>query len=260
MEIKNIHKIYFSPTCGTKKIIDEIAKNIQIDNIETSDITVFENRKKEINMENSLALIGVPVYYGRVEKTALNYIKNYVKGNDTPAVIVVAYGNRHYDDALVELYDVVKENNFKIIGAGAFVAKHSFSNNKYPIAQNRPDSKDLEEAKTFASKINDKLNNLDEINIEGNRPYKDIKEAPKFLMKIKLKKDLCNNCNKCAIKCPMNAIHKSDVNKIDYNACISCAKCIDECEENAKSMGFFVKNVAAKALSKSKRREVETYL
>ena len=72
---------------------------------------------------------------------------NQIKANKTPAIVVCVYGNRDYDDALLELKEVVESNGFTVISAGAFVAQHSI----FPqVGQNRPDEKDLTKIKEFA--------------------------------------------------------------------------------------------------------------
>ena len=51
---------------------------------------------------NVLSIIGVPVYGGRVPVEAISRLQR-LKANNTPAVIVVVYGNRDYNDAILEL-------------------------------------------------------------------------------------------------------------------------------------------------------------
>ena len=67
-----------------------------------------------------LVVVGTPVYSGRVAPIALESFR-HLRGNNTPAVILVAYGNRAYDDTLVELQDTLEAQGFAVIGAGAVV-------------------------------------------------------------------------------------------------------------------------------------------
>ncbi len=54
------------------------------------------------------------------------------------AIAIVLYGNRNYDDALIELKDILELDGFKVVAGAAFIGEHSFSNN---LAKNRPDEK-----------------------------------------------------------------------------------------------------------------------
>lgn len=60
---------------------------------------------------DTLTIIGVPTYAGRVAPTALERLQK-IKGDNTPAITIVLYGNRDYEDALLELRDTVKQLGF----------------------------------------------------------------------------------------------------------------------------------------------------
>jgi len=124
--------MYFSATGTTEKIVckigEEILGNINSKiTINTIDFTLPESRKNEILFNNEdVVIIGVPVYAGRVPNVLLKYL-NSIKGNGALAIPVVVYGNRNYDDALIELNDILELNGFNVIAAGAFIGEHSFS-------------------------------------------------------------------------------------------------------------------------------------
>ena len=64
-----------------------------------------------------------------------------IHGNNTPAVAVCVYGNRDYDDALLEIKDTLNGNGFRTFAAGAFIGRHCI----FPkVAEGRPDASDLE--------------------------------------------------------------------------------------------------------------------
>ncbi len=69
-----------------------------------------ESGKKE-KIRGGLTIIGVPVYTGRVALEAVRGIQRF-KAKNAPAVLVVVYGNREYEDALLELQDIVVEAGF----------------------------------------------------------------------------------------------------------------------------------------------------
>ncbi len=155
------------------QIAETLAENI--DNktpLENIDFTLPKVRNKQISFtEDDVVLVGVPVYAGRVPNVLLKYL-NSIKGNGAIAVAVVVYGNRNYDDALIELKDILQSRDFKVIAGAAFIGEHSFSKK---LAQNRPDEKDMGIIKCFADKIYVKLsteNNYDDVIVKGNKPYR----------------------------------------------------------------------------------------
>ena len=68
--------------------------------IET-DLTLDEGISP-IEIKDSLTILAAPVYGGRVAPIALQRMKR-LKGTNAPVILVAVYGNRDYEDALVEL-------------------------------------------------------------------------------------------------------------------------------------------------------------
>ena len=76
-----------------------------------------------------------------------------ITGSHTKVVPVVVYGNRNYDDALIELKNILEDNGFISIAAAAFIGEHSFSTT---LAKNRPDEMDMIIINQFANIIIEK--------------------------------------------------------------------------------------------------------
>jgi len=240
----DVNIMYFSATGTTKKIIKSLTNNF-LEIIESKikkevDFTLIHNRKEGIDFnKNDILFIGVPVYAGRVPNILLKYL-NKIKGNGALVVPIVVYGNRNYDDALIELNDIVKINGFKVIATASFIGEHSFSRS---LGKNRPDLDDLEIIKVFTGKIYKKLLSVDfckELKIPGNQPYnsyyKPKDEDGNYLNILKVKpktNDNCIDCKICFEVCPMNSINYEDVSQIS-GICIKCGACIKRCPENAK--------------------------
>lgn len=266
MNINSAKLIYFSPTQTTRKVIEGISQGLQVVNVEHVDLTLpdAEMQKLPVFYEN-LALIGSPVYSGRLPTVVISRLRE-LKGNGAPAVIVVVYGNRAYEDALTELRDVALEAGFKPIAAGAFIGEHSFSTNYTPIAVGRPDLEDLWKAKAFGKMIHEKMTNmraLDEmrpLQILGNFPYKELRMLSDISPAIQ--EILCTRCMKCTSVCPTAAINVADPTLIDKGSCIRCCACVKICPAGAKTMDDPRIKQAAEHLSAncSHRKEPETYL
>jgi Fe-S-cluster-containing hydrogenase component 2 len=267
MNINSLKLIYFSPTQTTRKIVEGIAQGIQIAEVEHVDLTPPDTRMRKL-MEmhrNELAIIGSPVYTGRLPTDAIHRLQR-LRGNNTPAVIVVIYGNRAYEDALLELRDVASKAGFKPVAAGVFIGEHSLSNNATPIAAGRPDAEDLRKANEFGKMIHQKIRNMqapDEMSllqVPGNSPYRE----PTVLPKISpvTQEIVCTKCEKCAQVCPTAAITVKDTVVTDQGACIRCCACIKTCPTGARMMEDPRMRQKAEQLSINcrERKEPETYM
>lgn len=241
---RSIHTLYFSATGTTKKIVTGIADRLAEDwgckINETVDVTLPDARKEPASFsERDLVIVGFPVYAGRVPNILVKFL-NTIRGNGAMAVAVVVYGNRHYDDALIELKDILEADGFQVIACGAFIGEHSFSR---ILGQNRPDEQDLSVAAEFARQISQKLTartEFEPINVPGNRPYKpyympkdkDDKPAPIHKVIPKTNSD-CIDCKLCAELCPMGSINAEHVSELN-GICIKCCACIKNCPVQAK--------------------------
>lgn len=254
-----IYSIYFSPTHNTEKVIKVITNKIKsklIKDEEYINLTFQESREEQrILDEDDILVYGFPVYAGRMP-ILLEEELNNLQGNDTLAVIIATYGNREYDDSLLEAYNILSERGFKVIAVGAFVGEHSYTKK---VASGRPDNKDLEETMTFGEKISNKIleGKIGDIHIKGNIPYK---ERKPMLFKPKTK-DTCTNCGLCIEVCPMEVINKDNPNKVE-NGCILCCACIRTCPSNAKYIDADPINNIIDMLERKclKRKDIEFFI
>ena len=103
MKIQSLKLVCFSPTGTTKAIIQGVARGINQSTVELIDITKPNARKQQLQTsENELLVVAVPVYMGRVPALLMEWL-HAIKARNTPTVCIVVYGNRVYDDALLEL-------------------------------------------------------------------------------------------------------------------------------------------------------------
>lgn len=242
---KNIYAMYFSATGTTGKIVLEIANRISQNylgepSVNLIDFTLPEARKEIVAFDKEdIVVLGVPVYAGRVPNVLLKYLDT-IRGNGAIGVPVVVYGNRNYDDALIELTDILESHDFRVAAGGAFIGEHSFSGT---LAGNRPDHKDLSIARAFAEDICKKLDSGYEIlsvRVSGNKPYrnyyvpKDKEGNPADIRKVSPKtNERCINCKLCARICPMGSIDYEKVTLL-MGICIKCCACIKKCPVEAK--------------------------
>jgi ferredoxin len=240
MKIESTKLIYFSPTGTTRKVIESIAQGCQIVAVEHVDLTMPPAGIQELlEMHDELAILGSPVYAGRLPANVISRFRQ-LKGNDTPAVIVVVYGNRAYEDALLELRDLALELGFNPIAAGAFIGEHSYSNKLTPVAVGRPDMSDLIKAVQFGKTIYEKLRNIRKIDemiplkVPGNFPYKELRMLSGIAPVTQ--EVICSKCGTCASVCPTAAISVEDKVVSDSSLCIRCCACIKSCPAGARIM------------------------
>ncbi|MFC1821337.1 4Fe-4S binding protein [Thermodesulfobacteriota bacterium] len=266
MNIRSAKMIYFSPTKTTKKIVESIAQGMRVETLETMDLTIPDAGKSESEeIHDQVAIIGVPVYAGRVPLEAVQRLKP-VRGNDTPAVVVVVYGNREYEDALLELNDLAIEIGFKPVAGGAFIGEHSFNQVGAPIADGRPDSADLEKAAEFGEMVRKKIEDMPTIDgmqplqLPGNVPYKERRSLPNISPDTQ--EDICTKCEECVTACPTAAISAEDTIMTDQDICITCCACVKICPSGARIADNPHMKKMALWLSEncSERKEPEMYV
>ena len=222
--------IYFSTTGTTKKSVMQMAKVFDESFIDR-DVTLWKNVKQEEQFnQDEIVIFGAPVYGGRIYSGAVKRFKHF-KGKKTPCIIVAVYGNRDFDDALIELYDLVKTQGFIPVGAAAVVAQHTYGQ----IQVGRPNEEDLMQNRKFAQKIYEKIahGDLSEVTVPGHRPYKEGGTGGSFRPTTL---EGCSRCGLCAANCPEGAINPKNPMILDETKCIACFRCIKECPEKAKAM------------------------
>lgn len=245
--MKTVNYIYFSPTDTSRKIARAIAGAISSSTV-ANNIT-YKNSIKPIIPGNEVAIITTPVYAGAIPAVAVERLKK-MSGHNTPAILVVVYGNRDFEGALLQLNNLAIELGFLPIAAAAFIGEHSYSTPEKPIAENRPDDKDIEMAVAFGKEVSRKLDKLSGKKLDAttvSHPSKKLNYFGFVLGVLKLKiqkpvvsripltdKKLCNNCGICVSKCPVQAITKEKPTFTDKTKCIRCCACVKSCPQKAR--------------------------
>jgi flavodoxin len=108
MEIRKAKLVYYSPTGTGKTTVTAILNGTGLDHA-IIDLTPPDSEINNYDVSSDeLAIIEAPVYSGRISTVAKDRIKN-LKGTNTPAGLVVMYGNRAFEDALLELKKLTSE-------------------------------------------------------------------------------------------------------------------------------------------------------
>jgi ferredoxin len=249
MDVEMVRCVYFSPTGTTGAIVKAIAPGLGCPRVRVLNRTRKAPREEETRtFRDEAVILAAPVYYGRLPETVARYY-SALSAENTPAVLVVVYGNRAYEDALKELSDIATARGFIPVAGAAFIGEHSYSSADQPIAAGRPDEEDLKKARQFGVAVRKKLDGLASLKamepliVPGNVPYKE----PEGLSQIKSLRQtvsftpetdasLCTRCDLCAETCPTGAIDPDNLAKTDKDECILCFQCVKVCPVGARTM------------------------
>lgn len=258
MQFTHIREIYFSPAGTTKTIVSEIARAFEGDHVVTDLLRDPVPDGLEVG-EDELVIIGMPVFAGRIPSVCVDALAR-IKGHRSPAIVSVAYGNRAYDDALLELQELAEQSGFVVIGSGAFVTQHSLIPT---VAHGRPDADDMKLIARFAEECKKKMEASVKgepvrPNPKGKKPY----VSPKALPMAPAADSGCTRCGICVSVCPAKAISADHPERTNKKKCIACVACVAACPQRSRRFSGPLYWMAEKILAVmwGKRREPETFL
>jgi ferredoxin/menaquinone-dependent protoporphyrinogen IX oxidase len=225
--------ITFSPTGTTRRIVERVAQGLGLPETSALALTLPSQGCHEVQEAAfTMALIGAPVYAGRLPPVMVERLRQ-LDGKGRPAVLIVVYGNRAYEDALLELADEALAAGFRPVAAAAFIGEHAYSTAARPIAQGRPDGADLAQAFRFGGQVAERMRRGDwgstPLALPGARPGR----APLGVAPA-VDENLCVTCGACGAVCPTGAIGKAGP-VADGRLCIQCCACIKACPEGARA-------------------------
>ena len=237
--------MYFSPTGTTRRAAAAFGGALagRLDFSETAELDFAPpaSRREAARFgRDDFLILGLPVYAGRVPNVLREFIAG-LRGDQTPAVVLAMYGNRSPGDALAELRELLTDGGFLVLGAGAFIGEHSFSQ---VLAKGRPNDADLAELSRFAGALADKFLRGDrsaDYAVPGTLPlqgyYKPLGldgQPVNFLKAKPETSDACTRCGLCVRLCPMGSIAPEDPSAVP-GVCIKCCACVKECPVGAKT-------------------------
>lgn len=217
---------YFSPTGGTKKAGDLLCRGLAAE-IRPADLGT-RNAAVE-TLKGDVTVFAAPVFGGRIPALMTKKLQA-LDGKGKRAVALVVYGNRAYDDALLELTNVVQEQGYEVIAAAALVAQHSMVPE---VGRGRPDEEDKRQILSFAKKVLTKIaaDDHEPVSVPGNTPYKE----EMAIVATPLSLPACTQCGSCADACPTQAIRLEGEAVVTEKArCILCMACTAVCPEHAR--------------------------
>lgn len=257
MELNKLTVIYYSPTHTSRQVARSIARGMGIARMQEVDLTT-DASDELLEVTDSICIVAAPVYGGLLAPVAAQRLSRLHAVNCV-AVPVVVYGNRDYEDALVQLRDMLDSSGMTPVSGAAFVGEHSYSRPGMPIAEGRPDSCDLSiaehfgeevwhkiahqlaadqklepSARDFALRYDAPLNELlPPVQMPGNIPYKTL-SAP--TPQAPVTDDMCCGCGECVPLCPTQAIRiEGDRSVTAIDLCTKCCACVKFCPVGART-------------------------
>jgi len=255
LRIMEYIKIIFSPTGGTAKVADILTGNRSVK--ETIDLSKPNQDFTKYQFDsNDVAVVAMPSFGGLAPQVAIDRFSK-ISGNGAKCVIVTVYGNRAYEDSLVQMQDAAESCGFKVIAAVSAVAEHSIM---HQYASGRPDKMDSAKLSEFADRIEEKISEGKDTapDVPGNRPYKKAGGAAL----VPKPTSACTECKTCVMACPVQAIDASSPNITDSKKCISCMRCVSICPSEARKVNGAMVKIASLAIKKAclEKKENELFI
>lgn len=254
----NVVQIVFSPTGGTRRAAEIIAAELGEAGA-VVDLTDANADFSSVTLnKDDIAVVAVPSFAGRVPAPAAERLAQ-IRGGGAVCIALCVYGNRAYEDTLIELSDAALRCGFRVAAGVAAVAEHSVVR---AYAAGRPDGKDAETLKGFAREIAAKIRGGAESDtpvMPGGRPYKELTGGGKLVPQAG---GSCVRCGLCARGCPVQAISAEDPSVTDAGKCISCMRCVSLCPHRARVVDAEVMSAVALKLKDvcSVRKEPELFI
>ena len=158
MRISSVIGLYFSPTGTTRTLVTAAAEQAaQTLGVPCRLISLNTPAERETEFHfsaDTLVIVGAPTYAGRLPNKISPDLRRILHGSGSPAVALVTYGNRAYENALAELFRVLTDGGMKPAAGAVCVCQHSIAR---ALAVGRPNEEDCAEVRRFAAEAAERI-------------------------------------------------------------------------------------------------------
>ena len=253
-----LYKLFFSPTGGTHRVADLLCGAWDCPKIEVDLSDPEQDLSALCFRPEDLCVVAVPSFEGRVPPVVLPWLKA-LRGNGARTIAAAVFGNRAYDDTLVELTDLLRRQGFRCCAATAAVAQHSVLS---AYGAGRPDAQDAAELAAFSSRCREAFQSpaLPEVSVPGNHPYRAPGGLPGLIHPVG--GPGCTACGLCVRSCPVGAIPAIRPRQVDRSRCIACMRCVCVCPLHVRHANGALLAIGTLLLKKKckERKENEFFL
>lgn len=244
MAPRAVKALFYSATGNTRKLTLAVAESASMAldaSLSVVDFTPPSAREGTVDFSSDdVAVIGFPTYRSKLPLHICDDLASKVRGDSTPAIVIVSYGNRSYADSVAQLVSVLRGNGFIPVAAAAYPSRHAYSD---LVGAGRPDEDDIRDAECFAREscrlIEEGLSDrVLEVPGDPDAPlYVPLGEdgRPVSFLHARPKVDdgRCTRCGRCADLCPLGSIDHDDPG-ITHGDCFKCQACIRGCPSGAR--------------------------
>ncbi len=257
----NIAIVYFSQTGQTRKVAEAMATGLRKKK-HTVRVSTIQDVDPEDIKKCDLLGVGSPCFEGQAPSAVKTWLRTWPAIQDKPAFVFATAGGAP-GRVLYELTRELRKKGANVIGG--FMSRgmvHHPAPCLIGRLPNRPNAKDLAEARAFALAVEKHLKSCDTGTMPESRPdalkptlgfYQLVGLIAKpFLLRIilpkpKLIQSQCNQCELCARECPVQSIKLAPYPVLD-GRCIRCYHCQNICPKEALNESWWYGNLVISSL------------
>lgn len=257
----NIAIVYFSQTGQTRKVAEAMATVLRKKK-HTVRVSTIQDVDPEDIKKCDLLGVGSPCFESQAPSAVKTWLRTWPAIQDKQAFVFATAGGAP-GRVLYELTRELRKKGANVIGG--FMSRgmvHHPAPCLIGRLPNRPNAKDLAEARTFALAVEKHLKSCDAGTMPESRPdalkptlgfYQLVGLIAKpFLLRIilpkpKLTQSRCNQCELCAKECPVQSIKLAPYPVLD-GRCIRCYHCQNICPKEALNESWWYGNLVISSL------------